>query len=359
MSDTTIREQLPSALERPDPIVRADALAHVVFERKDVEKMGLFLQDFGLLPCSASSGKSRYFRSYGSLPYGVELIPSERDAFVGFALVARSRADLEALAAAEEASIERIEAPGGGERVRLIDPNGFRIDLIHGFQPANPVPTRAPITQFNTPGLSNRVNAGVRTELAPAPVLRFGHVVLSTTDFPGTASWYMRRFGLIPSDLQTLPDGTPVLGFFRLDRGAEPADHHSLAMVVGPEPKMLHVSTETIDLDAIGQGQQFLWTQGWEHYWGMGRHLLGSQLYDYWKDPVGDEWEHYADSDVMTADYPTAFHPLTLGSLWSWGQDLPMSMRPAMPAPPDAPPVVRQLVQALREPARPWWPKLD
>ncbi|SCK14529.1 hypothetical protein VAR608DRAFT_0901 [Variovorax sp. HW608] len=345
-------------IERRDPIIRADGFAHVVFERKDVAKMGQFLQDFGLLPCNSTSGKSRYFRTCGCLPYGVEIIPSERDAFVGMGFVARSRGDLEKLAAAENAAIEPVEGPGGGWRVRLADPNGFRVDLVHGFEPSVTTPTRSPFTQSNSPGSSPRVNAGVRSEVAPSPVLRMGHVVLRTPNWGQTATWYMHRLGLIPTDLQTLPDGTAVLGFFRLDRGDEPADHHSIALATGPAPKMLHVSTETIDLDAIGQGQQFLWSKGWQHFWGMGRHLLGSQLFDYWRDPVGDEWEHYADGDVMTADYPTGLHPMTLGGLWAWGQDLPMSMRP--PAPPlEAPTLYRELARAMREPARPWWPKAD
>jgi hypothetical protein len=360
MSQQQTQQKRPD-FERPQPIVRADALAHIVFERRDVGKMDPFLQDFGLLPCgpSADNGNSRFYRSYGSLPYGVELIPSERDAFVGFGLVARSRSDLERLAVAVNKPIEAIEGPGGGVRVRLFDPAGFRVDLIHGFEPVEAVATRDPIAQFNSPGVNRRINAGVRTEVAPSPVLRFGHVVLQTPLFGETLMWYMSHFGLIPTDMQTLPDGTPALAFCRLDRGSEPADHHTVALVAGPAAKMLHVSTETVDLDAIGQGQQFLWSKGWEHFWGMGRHLLGSQFYDYWKDPVGDEWEHYADGDVMTADYPTGLHPLTLGGLWAWGQDLPQSMRPPMPAPPDAPPVVRELIQALREPARAWWPKLD
>jgi hypothetical protein len=256
-------------------------------------------------------------------------------------------------------SIEPVEGPGGGERVRLTDPNGLRVDLVHGFTPVDPVPVRAAITQFNSPGAYVRVNDSVRTEVAPSPVLRMGHVVLQTPFFGEMLEWYMGLFGLIPSDMQVLSDGTPALAFCRLDRANEPADHHTVAIVAGPAPKLLHVSTETIDLDAIGQGQQFLWAQGWVHFWGMGRHRLGSQLFDYWHDPVGDEWEHYADGDVMTRDKPTGFYPMTLGGLWEWGQDLPQSMRPTAVPPPEAPPIVRELVDALRQPARAWWPELD
>ena len=70
MSNTTAAKARPgdSTLERPEPIVRADALAYMVFERKDIAPMERFLQDFGFLPCGPSSGARRYFRTYGSFP---------------------------------------------------------------------------------------------------------------------------------------------------------------------------------------------------------------------------------------------------------------------------------------------------
>ncbi len=348
------RSAAPERLERPTPIVQADAVAHVVFERCDVEAMSRFLQDFGFRRCGDMGGPSRYFRTYGSLPHAVELIPSTRDAFIGFALVARDASDLRALAEAEGLPIEAADGPGGGLRVRLTDPDGRRVDLVHGFASVAPLPARAVPPPINTPFDQARLDAPVRTPVEPAPVFRLGHVVLQTTDFAATAQWYMRRFGFLPSDMLSLPDGAPGLGFFRLDRGAEPADHHSLAILGGPAPALLHVSTETLDIEAVGQGQQYLRARGWTHYWGMGRHLLGSQIFDYWKDPAGDEWEHYADGDVMTAEYPTGYHALDRGGLWTWGDDLPDSMRPKAPPPDDAPPQAKSAYQALATPPRPW-----
>jgi hypothetical protein len=37
----------------------------------------------------------------------------------------------------------------------------------------------------------------------------------------------------------------------------------------------------------------------YEHMWGIGRHLLGSQVYDYWADPWGRVHEHWADTDRL------------------------------------------------------------
>lgn len=37
----------------------------------------------------------------------------------------------------------------------------------------------------------------------------------------------------------------------------------------------------------------------------MGRHILGSQIFDYWKDPSRFTVEHYADGDVVNVDNGT------------------------------------------------------
>jgi hypothetical protein len=62
--------------------------------------------------------------------------------------------------------------------------------------------------------------------------------------------------------------------------------------------------------------------------WGIGRHVLGSQLFDYWYDDDGFEFEHYTDGDVFTADREPHYVPFTPGSIWAWGHDAPASMFP-------------------------------
>lgn len=337
------------------PVINADGLAYVVFERRDVATMGKFLIDFGFMQAE-QEGKSTYFRGFGDLPYCVELIASERDVFLGFGLVAARSDDLNKFA--EYAGITPIdrEQPGGGLMVRLTDPGGFQVDLVHGMAPVAVQNPRYLIVQKNTPWEKERVNMTVRPPAGPAPVRGLGHVVLQFSDFEGTARWYMERFGFLPTDLFHVggKTGSFGLGFFRFNRGSEPADHHSLAILAGPEPQLLHVSTETIDMDAVGQGQQHLRAQGYTHHWGIGRHVFGSQIFDYWKDTAGDEWEHYADGDVMTAKYPTGIHKLDRGGLWAWGDDLPASLRPPGPAPEEAPQEVKDLVDALLAKPRPW-----
>jgi hypothetical protein len=352
-------------LGRPDPIVRADAVLNVAFERRDLGDMKRFLEDFGFMVREVE-GEPLYFRGHGDAPYLVSISPSSQNAFAGVAFAAREENDLVKLADATGAVIEPVEGPGGGRRVRLTDPDGLRVDLVYGYDRAQPIELPAVGPPINTPHLKARVNVTVRRALEPSPLFKVGHIVLQRPDFGRAAHWYMRHLGLIPSDVQCLPDGQPALGFFRLDRGSAPADHHSVALLGGPGTTLLHVSFETLDLDSVGQGNQYLRARGWTHYWGIGRHILGSQVFDYWKDSTGTEWEHYADGDVMNVDYPTGYSPLTRGGLWAWGDDLPDALRPGI-APEDVEKIhaaggfglidlrqVKGLMEALSIQPRPW-----
>ena len=350
---------------RPEPVFRAQTMAHVRFRRREPDEMDRFLADFGLRPAGEVAGV-RYYRGQLTQPYLVAVERGETDAFLGFGVTAATRAELERLANATGQPIEDAEGPGGGQRVRLADPDGLEVDVVHGQAPTEALPTATELPPVNTPFSKARVNATVRPRLQPAPIFKLGHVVLQRPDFDRAAQWYMRHLGLIPSDVQVLADGRPALAFFRLDRGSEPTDHHSVALLGAPATGLLHVSFETLDIDAVGQGHNYLKARGWTPYWGIGRHALGSQFFDYWKDPVGDEWEHYADGDVMDAAYPTGYHALSRGSLWTWGDDLPDSMRPDLPL--EAIPQihaeggfgdmelarVQQLMQAMAIPPRPW-----
>jgi hypothetical protein len=131
---------------------------------------------------------------------------------------------------------------------------------------------------------------------------------------------------MIVSDFQPLgegPSATPIVSFLRCDRGSTPADHHTLAVALGPRPGLAHVAFEVRDVDEIGRGGRWLRERGHRHAWGIGRHLLGSQLFDYWRAPDGTVVEHYADGDVFDASAPTGRLPFTGSNLAQWGPEPP------------------------------------
>jgi hypothetical protein len=324
--------RLPSHVQplgRPEALGRAVELAFLRWRKRRLAPTERFWRDFGLHVVS-STPRRVVVRGAGTAYCIAIAEQGPVDAFVGPAFRMSDDTDLDRYL--KEFGATRLsphDIPGGGRGIELRDPSGRSVWLLQGQERAEPLPLRDPVTPAtNTAREVRRINRTVRTPIEASRVVRLGHVVFQTVDFPALSSWYLRVLGLIPTDVQYLADGSPNLAFCRFDLGSEPADHHSVVFVGGIEEKYEHSAYEVLDLDALGQGQQVLRAQGHRHLWGIGRHLLGSQLFDYWLDPEGFEHEHYTDGDVFTSDFETCYSPLEFGGIWSWGDDAPGSMKP-------------------------------
>jgi hypothetical protein len=71
-------------------------------------------------------------------------------------------------------------------------------------------------------------------------------------------------------------------------------------------------------------GHEYLKSKGkYEHMWGIGRHLLGSQIYDYWADPWGRVHEHWTDSDRLNAKNGSNLLDVAIGFQSQWGEGPP------------------------------------
>lgn len=308
----------------PDPTTKASALAYLVFDRPDLEKAEQFLNDFGLRTVSRSDALL-LLRGTADSHFCYVVRKTAKPRFVGFGLRIDHRADLDALATLPGASkVERSPLPGGGYTVQLTDPSGFRVDAIWGQAPARTLVHRAPLA-FNSVDTAVRINGTQRPPERAPEIIRLGHVVLELADYQQTCEWYTRHFGFIASDVQVLPDGSPAVAFMRLDLGDKPSDHHTLALAQGFAPTYSHSAYEVVDADAVGMGQRVLREKGWTHAWGIGRHILGSQIFDYWQDPWGDKHEHYCDGDLFTADAPTGVHAVSREAMAQWGPTMPRS----------------------------------
>jgi len=368
MYHSTNVRQGPGSIELPRsraPVVKADALLYAHFERPDLNRARDYLVDFGLIVVSQSDDEL-FLRGAGSTPYIYRASRGDAARFIGLGLSVPSADDLKALAKAVSLPVEQAVGPGGGSVVRLVDPLGVAVSVHHGFAAVRPEPVRAPIPH-NAPNQTIRVNDTQRPALAPPQVTKLGHLVLETPDFDRSARSYMDMLGFIPSDVMCLADGTPVGSFMRLDRGGEPSDHHTLFVATGLESKVDHVAFEVVDLDAVEMGQQILMAKRYRHAWGVGRHLLGSQIFDYWRDPWGQKHEHYADGDLFDAAQPPGYHLLDRAGLYQWGPDLPDDFIDAKMTPrrlvnvlklavSDRPRLKKMLAlkSSVAKPARPW-----
>ena len=91
-----------------------------------------------------------------------------------------------------------------------------------------------------------------------------------------------------------------------------------------------HVSFEVQDVDDLMAGHDHLKGSGtYQHFWGIGRHLLGSQIFDYWADPWGRVHEHWTDSDLLNDQTPPRVVPSSQGLRSQWGPGAPQAFRDA------------------------------
>jgi catechol 2,3-dioxygenase-like lactoylglutathione lyase family enzyme len=297
-------------------VTRAEDIAHVRFAAPDLEAMRAFLLDFGLVEAAPPAGRL-FMRGLGQAPF---LHVTERGdpdfRAIGFRVA--DLTDLERLAEVDNAEVQPSDAPGAGFVVRLKDPDGHVVEAVSGQTSAAPAPIEA-ATPWNDARARHRLRATRRIAAGPARVLRLGHAVLNVTNFRASERWYKERFGLLTSDEIALNPEVSVGAFLRCDRGATPTDHHTLFLLQSPRgPGFNHAAFEVVDLDDLMRGHDHLSAAAYKSAWGVGRHVLGSQVFDYWRDPYGHILEHWTDGDLFTAeDGPNrAFVKDLVGAQW-------------------------------------------
>jgi hypothetical protein len=109
------------------------------------------------------------------------------------------------------------------------------------------------------------------------------------------------------------------MSFIRCDRGTTPADHHTLALTLGPSDRYVHSAYQVVDFDALAAGGEYLRDHGYRRSWGVGRHIEGSQVFDYWRDPDGFLVEHFTDGDMFDNTLEPGWSAMTASGLAQWG----------------------------------------
>ena len=305
------------------PVIKAVDLAYGRLRSPDLDKQEEFLTAFGMV--RADRTKNALYMRGTDPAHHLHVTELGEPKFVGIAFHAGSLEDLEKLARVEGASpIEEIDEPGGGKRVRLTDPDGYQIEIIHGMEQLPKIPLNRPPVNTGEDKTQRR-NAlyykGV--ERGPSHVKRFGHFVLMTPNFEKMLGWYRDTLGFRCSDDVYADSKDNIVGSFnRLDRGDDYVDHHAFFCIRGDKSGLNHFSYEAADIDDIMIGHEHMKSKGYEHFWGIGRHSLGSQVFDYWGDPWGRVHEHWADTDVLNASIPPNLigrHELN----GPWGEPIP------------------------------------
>ncbi|HTP94390.1 MAG TPA: catechol 1,2-dioxygenase [Burkholderiales bacterium] len=305
------------------PVIKVTDIAFGRLQSPSLDEAEEFLTTFGMVRAERTAN-ALYMR--GTDPdhhiHVTHLGPSK---FIGLAFNVESEDDLARLARAPGASpIEQLDEPGGGKRVRITDPHGYQMEAVYGIKPLEPLPVRQNVPNW---GGAKLRRAGELTRLphGPSQVKRIGHGVIMTPHVAEGTRWIRETLGLISSDDVYAGSKDHMLATFnRCDRGKTFVDHHVFLCIEGPRTGLNHLSFEVQDFDDVMMGHEYIAAKGkYKHVWGIGRHVLGSQVFDYWQDPWGRVHEHWTDTDMLNCDNPPNLISAEEGLNSQWGDRAP------------------------------------
>ena len=172
----------------------------------------------------------------------------------------------------------------------------------------------------------------VPSEVAPVPAGRgaaprrstvakvfprnLSHILRFTPDVPRLLAFSRDVLGLRLSD-----HSADIIAFIHTPHGS---DHHLVAFAKSHAPGLHHSSWDVGSIDEVGRGSEQMRNAGWGKGWGVGRHVLGSNYFNYVRDPWGSFCEYSCDIDFIAPDldWPAADHPPE-DSLYVWGPGVP------------------------------------
>lgn len=332
MEARTLR--IPTIHNSPEKVQLA-RVSHVYLQHPDLKKFEVFAADFGFVE-TGRDGQTIYYRGYGRDPYVYVASQSESNqkSFDGAAFVARTAEDFEkAIKLPGAVTLDISKALGGGQAVSIPTPGGSLIHVLWNQKEREIPPTHVSATHinkydFNASLEKHRKGQFQRFQPGPAMVHKLGHYGFITAAFDEDVHFYTSTFNFTPTDVLWAPgnEEVDVLTFMHLDLGPEYSDHHTLFLQRAPPEKktaMHQCSFEVEDFDTQALGHDFLLSKGYSLVWGIGRHILGSQIFDYWKDPSGFTIEHYADGDLVNQDTKVVRQEAGPATLSIWGPPLP------------------------------------
>ncbi|MEE2720463.1 MAG: catechol 1,2-dioxygenase [Pseudomonadota bacterium] len=304
-------------------MIKVHDIAFGRLQSPDLDQAEEFLTDFGMVRAERTND-ALYMR--GTDPDNYIHVTHKGDPkFVGLAFEAASEEDLDIISKADGASdIESMDDPGGGKRVRLTEPNGYQIEIVWGREDREEIP----VDRFgiNTAAArDSRLGELTRIQRGPSHVKRLGHAVIMTPDVAGGTKWFRDHLGLVSSDdVYAGEEDNIIATFNRIDGGERFVDHHTFLCIGGENAGLNHMAFEVHDIDDVFMGNAHLKAkEKYDHMWGLGRHVLGSQVYDYWQDPWGRVHEHWTDSDRLNNQNPPNLVAAEDGLDSQWGEPVP------------------------------------
>ena len=134
-------------------MIKVTDVAYGRLRAPDLDQMETFLTDFGLIRAERTSS-ALYVRGTDADRH-IHITELGEPCFLGIAFNVADGDDLERLSRLGGATpVETMDAPGAGRRVRLTDPNGIGIEVVHGIAGLEPLPVRANVMNTGDARLS-------------------------------------------------------------------------------------------------------------------------------------------------------------------------------------------------------------
>lgn len=276
------------------------SIAYVRLGAPDLDVQEKFLQEFGLLTVQRDADRL-YMRGLGPRPF-IHVTERAESGVIAVGYDVHPDVPIESLQQRFGVQVETIDEPGGGKRLCLRDPNGMRVELVQGRDVAPELARRNPL----------RGAESVSQDHGPARIEQLAHTAYMTTRLQETLDWYQGNFGFLATDELFIEKKGNTLGrFVRVDMGDEPVFHHVLFIMRGEKDGLHHASFEVERVDEIFTGGDHLHGLRYDHVRGIGRHALGSQIFDYWMSPFEVMHEHWSSNEKMNVH--SRFNEIQIG----------------------------------------------
>ncbi len=286
------------------------SLQHVGIAVPDLEVGRAFYEAFGLEAIPQSNRLT--LRCKGRAQDQVVLLeaPEKRLHHISFGT---SAVELPVIKARlKKAGVALVKPPfeDGSDGIWFADPDGTLINL----RVAESAPTVAGTPQsFNSPGHYARfAEVGCPPKSLTAVPRKLGHLIKFTTDVNRSIAFYTDILGMKLTDRSG-----DFVAFLRCGNGG---DHHVLGLLKNDRPGLHHLSFEVGSIDELGVGAKQMVDAGYRHVWGLGRHIGGSNFFQYFRDPWNSMVEYYWDIDVIPDDAewePVDVPPQDIMFLWA------------------------------------------
>jgi catechol 2,3-dioxygenase len=251
-------------------------LRSVELSTPDLERAVDFYTRVWGLDQVATQDDKVYLAASGDDFHVVELKPGPEAALRKITFRTRSQDDLSTLerrlveaGAALLRPIGPAEAPSGGHRFVIREPQGATLEFVHGDI------RREAKTVANRP-------------------LRLAHVNINSSAIEALSGFYQQAMGF------QLTDRSKMMAFLRCND-----DHHAVVLAEAPHNGLNHIAFLLPDLESVMRGAGNVKDAGYPIGWGVGRHGPGDNVFAYFVDPDGVVVEYTAEVLQVDDNYRT------------------------------------------------------